>query len=96
MINVNALKAARVRCGLSQGRMASALGIRQNRYNPMENGKLAIPLPMIGKIVRVLGLSRQDVDTIFMLDDIYSKCKDENTGVHGNTEQIHLDGDSSV
>ena len=92
MVNVNALKAARVRCGLSQGRMASALGIRQNRYNPMENGKSAIPLPMIGKIVRILGLSRQDVDTIFMLDDIYSNCKNESSGVYGDTRQVHVDG----
>ena len=92
MINTNELKAARVRRGLSQGRMASALGIRQNRYNPMENGKLEIPLPLVGKIIRVLDLSRHDVDTIFKLNDIYSNCKSESMGVHDNTQQLQFNG----
>lgn len=92
MINTNELKAARVRRGLSQGRMASVLGIRQNRYNPMENGKLEIPLPLVGKIIRVLDLSKRDVDTIFKISDIYSNCKSEETGVHDNTQQLHFNG----
>ena len=94
MVNVNELKAARVRRGMSQGAMASALGIRPNRYNPMENGKMAIPLPMIGKIACILGLSRHDVDEIFMLDDVYSKCKDAYGNAHGDTTQSHVDGNS--
>lgn len=64
-MKVNELKAARIRCGLTQKEIAKKLGMCEANYNGKENGKTSISVDDINKLADVLNLSTAEIINIF-------------------------------
>ncbi len=56
------LKAARVRCGISQQEMAKKLGISTAAYSYKENGKYPFTLEEVPAVAKILGLTMEQVN----------------------------------
>lgn len=64
------LRSARVRAGLTQKKVALALGIGETSYVLRENGRQAFTIPEANKLKEVLGLSYGDILKIFFDADM--------------------------
>lgn len=67
-LNVQELKAARVRRGLNQIDVANMLNISLASYSCKENGKRAFLLNDIAGLKKGLNLSEKEMDKIFFQD----------------------------
>ena len=92
MLNSLELRIARQRRGLMQKDLASVLGLTPVTYSQKERGRRHMSVDEAQKVAKTLRLKDDEILGIFFGGGVNAKYKDENTGVHGNTEQIHLDG----
>ena len=60
----NALKKARKTKNMTQGQIASKLGIARNTYTLYELGELAVPPERIGEIAALLDISIEDIESV--------------------------------
>ena len=65
-MNINLLKSRRVLLGLSQERMAELLEVSQQNYCEKENNKKEFRLHEIVQLKRLLGLTSDEINQIFM------------------------------
>jgi DNA-binding XRE family transcriptional regulator len=65
-MNINLLKSRRVLLGLSQERMAELLEVSQQNYCEKENNKKEFRLHEIVQLKRLLGLTADEINEIFM------------------------------
>lgn len=68
MVNVNELRAARVRCGFTQKNLAQEIGISPSKLSMKENGRAKFTVNDIGNIAKVLKLTSDDIARIFFAD----------------------------
>lgn len=65
MIATNELKAARVRKGLSQEKLAATLNIGKTSYSKRENGIIPFSIEEASTIATTLSLSNEEIIHIF-------------------------------
>ena len=94
MLNSLELRIARQRRGLMQKDLASVLGLTPVTYSQKERGRRHMSVDEAQKVAETLRLKDDEILGIFFGGGVNAKYKDENTGVHDHTKQIHLDGDS--
>jgi transcriptional regulator with XRE-family HTH domain len=75
MININEYKAARVRRGYTQKRLAEEIGISAAKLSMKENGRIKFTVKDVGNIARALQLSADEITKIFFADVIAPKGK---------------------
>jgi transcriptional regulator with XRE-family HTH domain len=68
MININEYKAARVRRGYTQKKLAEEIGISPAKLSMKENGRTKFTVKDIGNIAKALQLSADDITRIFFAD----------------------------
>ena len=92
VLNTCELKAARVRRGYSQKGLAETMGMNPAKYCLLEGNRQTMTLSDASVIARTLGMTGDEVLKIFFDGELHSNSINTETGVHGNTEQIYLDG----
>lgn len=71
--NPNELKAARVRRGLNQKKLAALLQTTPASYCMKENGSRPLSLEDVNRISETLGLSPHEISSIFFAEGFNSK-----------------------
>lgn len=65
MIATNELKAARIRKGFSQEKLATTINIGKTSYSKRENGIISFSIDEASKIAETLNLSKEEIIYIF-------------------------------
>jgi len=75
MVNINELRAARVRCGFTQKTLAQEIGISPSKLSMKENGRTRFTANDISSIAKALHLTMDDIAKIFFTDLVAPKDK---------------------